>query len=77
MHTHSYSQLEILSSIQEIRGPLRIQNLPMSVISFPYLRNLRKIDTTNSTFELLLLCRAGEPRSKLGITWLPLKRVAA
>ncbi|XP_064389307.1 epidermal growth factor receptor-like isoform X3 [Halichondria panicea] len=49
-----YSQFEVLSTIQEIRGPVRIQGLP--VTSFPYLRNLKRIDTTNSTVKVELGC---------------------
>ena len=45
----SYSRLEILSTIEEIRGPLYIVGYPES--TFPYLRNLRVIgsDDTNDT----------------------------
>ncbi len=58
-----YSQLELLSTIQEIYGPVRIQGLPISVTSFPYLRNLRLIDTSNSTVKLNLGCQSGETGS--------------
>ena len=44
---HSVDNLELLSTIQEIRGPLRIQFWDGE--SFPYLRNLRVIGAENAT----------------------------
>lgn len=42
-HTYSYSQLEDLSTIEEIRGMLSIQDYPEE--AFPYLRNLKIVGT--------------------------------
>lgn len=43
----SFTSLELLSTIQEIRGPLRISGWMEE--RFPYLRNLRKIGHANGT----------------------------
>lgn len=43
----SLSHLEVLSTIMEIRGPLRIQGWQGE--TFSYLRNLRRIGHTNGT----------------------------
>ena len=43
----SLTRLELLSTIQEIRGPLRIQGWTGQ--AFPYLRNLRRIGHPNGT----------------------------
>jgi len=43
----SLTRLELLSTIQEIRGPLRIDGWPGQ--TFPYLRNLRRIGHPNGT----------------------------
>ena len=52
----SLSRLEILSTIIEIRGPLRIQGWPEQ--TFPYLRNLRRVGHPNGT-TLNLFCNDG------------------
>lgn len=52
--TFSVSSLEILSTIQEIHGFLRIQDYEHE--SFPYLRNLRRIGSINSTDLYMLVC---------------------
>ena len=43
----SVTRLELLSTIQEIRGPLRIEGWEGQ--TFPYLRNLRRIGHPNGT----------------------------
>ena len=43
----SHEELELLSTIREIRGPLRIQGWDGR--SFPYLRNLRRIGHENGS----------------------------
>ena len=43
---NSYSRLEILSTIEEIRGPLRIERFPSP--TFPYLRNLKRIGSPDT-----------------------------
>ena len=43
----SLTRLELLSTIQEIRGPLSIQGWTGQ--TFPYLRNLRRIGHPNAT----------------------------
>ena len=53
----SSSRLEILSTITEIRGPLRIQSWQGQ--TFPYLRNLRRVGHPNGT-TLDLLCNDGQ-----------------
>ena len=53
----SSSRLEILSTITEIRGPLRIQGWPNQ--TFPYLRNLRRVGHPNGT-TLNLGCNDGQ-----------------
>ena len=65
----SFSRLETLSTITEIRGPLRIQGWPEQ--TFPYLRNLRRVGHPNGT-TLDLFCNDGQrckfsPRPKLAI----------
>ena len=47
---YSNSQLELLSTIQEIRGPLRIQG--WVGVSFPYLKNLRLVGDTDNTLPI-------------------------
>jgi len=58
----SFSNLEVLSTIEEVYGPVRIQSLPSQVTDFPYLRNLRIIDTTNTSTPLELVCTTAERR---------------
>ena len=41
--TLSYTQLEVLSTVVEIKEVLRIDRYPL--ITFPYLRNLRRVGT--------------------------------
>ena len=47
LHRPSAEQFEILLSLQEIRGPLRIQQ--WDGVSYPYLRNLRIIGGENAS----------------------------
>ena len=60
----SLSRLELLSTIQEIRGPLRIQGWRRQM--FPYLRNLRRIGHPNGT-TLSLNCSGQSEFSALAI----------
>lgn len=47
----SYSTLEVLSTIEEISGPLIIQSYPES--TFPYLRNLRIVGSTGQAISVV------------------------